>query len=148
MRKHLWVAAGLALAVAGCATVEGYQQHMDLIVGHTTDQLKLDWGVPDNIAPLNNGSEMWVYHRTTVSHFGNSYDQVPNGSYTQSYTDKHGNKKTRTVTTYQSVYVPPSTTETHCETRFVIGPDQTVKQVTFEGDGCVAEEIEQSHSQS
>ncbi len=144
MRKKLLAAVALVLAVTGCATVEGYRQHMDLVVGHTADQLKLDWGVPDNIAPLSDGSEMWVYHRETVTHSGNSYDQVPDGSYTENYTDKKGKKKTRTITTYRSVFVPPSTNVTRCETRFVVGADQVVKQVTFEGDGCLAEEIRQN----
>lgn len=135
---------GVVGILAACATTEGYQQRMNLKVGYTTDQLKVEWGVPDNIAPLSDGSEMWVYHRTQVYHSGNSYMQVPTGSYTQQYTDKKGKTKTRSVTTYSSQYVPPSTSETHCETRFVVGVDQTVKSVSFEGDGCVAEEVSSS----
>ncbi|ESQ87359.1 hypothetical protein ABAC460_20255 [Asticcacaulis sp. AC460] len=139
-RLSIVTAIAVVAIVTGCATAEGYRQRLDLMAGTHSDQLQVDWGPPDRVSPLSNGNEMWVYTKTQVHHSGNSYSQVATGSYQEHYTDKHGKKKTRTVTTYEPVWVPPETWETQCETRFVIGPDQKVISSGFEGPDCVAEE--------
>jgi len=141
-RLSLVVTLAAVVAVAGCATVEGYRQHMDLLVGTHTDQLQVEWGPPDRISQLSNGDELWIYRKVTMHQEGNSFSQVPSGSYEEKYKDKKGKTKTRTVTTYTSVWVPPREWESYCETRFVISPDHRVKSSGFEGPDCVAKEIQ------
>ncbi len=137
IRKLACLAAFIALSA--CATAEGYQQHMDLLVGMTSDQLQQQWGVPDR-SPLTDGSELWVYHRTTENRSG-GYWTTRERSRTEQYTDKDGNKQTRTVKISEPYYEPEVVTRAYCETRFTVGKDHLVKTVTFEGDGCVAEEL-------
>ncbi|EGF91112.1 hypothetical protein ABI_25260 [Asticcacaulis biprosthecium C19] len=140
-RVSLLIAIAVVAVVTGCATAEGYRQRLDLMAGTHSDRLQVEWGPPDRVSPLSNGDEMWVYTKTQVHHSGNSYSQMATGSYQEEYTDKKGKKKTRTVTTYEPVWVPPESWETHCETRFVIAPDNRVVSSGFEGPDCVAEEV-------
>jgi len=147
MRRLSLIAVVAAVVfVTGCATVEGYRQHMDLMTGMHSDQLQVDWGPPDRVSELSNGDELWIYRKITERQSGNSYSQVANGSYQEKYKDKKGRVKTRTVTTYESVWVPPKYWETYCETRFVISPDHRVRSYGFEGSDCVAKEIRSSGS--
>jgi hypothetical protein len=140
-RLKIIAAVAVVVAVTGCATAEGYRQRMDLMAGYHSDQLQVEWGPPDRVSELTNGNELWVYRKITVRHSGNSYSQVPNGSYQEKYKDKKGNVKIRTVTTYDSVWVPPEEWETYCETRFVVSPDHKVLSTGFEGSDCVAKEV-------
>ena len=140
-RLSLLTAVAAVIVVTGCATAEGYRQRMDLVTGTHTDQLQVEWGVPDRVTLLSDGKELWIYRKETLRQSGNSYDQVPTGSYQEEYKDKKGNKKTRTVTTYTEVWVPPKEWVTFCETRFVISPDQRVLSTGFEGPDCVAKEM-------
>jgi hypothetical protein len=143
MRRFSIIAAlAVVVVVTGCATAEGYRQRLDTMVGYHSDQLQIDWGPPDNVSKLSNGDELWIYRKVTVHRSGNSYSQVPNGSYQEKYKDKKGNWKTRTVTTYDSVWVPPEVWDTHCDTRFVIGQDRRVVSSGFEGPDCVAREVQ------
>ncbi|ESQ74532.1 hypothetical protein [Asticcacaulis sp. AC402] len=140
-RLSIVTALAVVTVVTGCATAEGYRQRLDLMVGTHSDQIQVEWGPPERVSPLSDGSEMWVYTRIQTHHSGNSYSQMATGSYQEEYTDKKGKKKTRTVTTYEPVWVPPESWQTHCETRFVISPDQKVVSSGFEGQDCVAEEV-------
>ena len=139
-RLSLITVMAVVVVVTGCATAEGYRQRLDLMAGYHSDQLQVEWGPPDRVSELTDGSELWVYRKITVRHSGNSYSQVPDGSYQEKYKDKKGNIKTRTVTTYASVWVPPETWETYCETRFVVSRDHRVLSTGFEGPDCVAKE--------
>lgn len=147
-RLSLLATLAVVVAVTGCATVEGYRQHMDLMVGYHSDQLQVEWGPPDRVSKLSNGDELWVYRKFTTHQEGNSFSQVPSGSYQEKYKDKKGNSKVRTVTTYASVWVPPREWETYCETRFVISPDHHVLSTGFEGPDCIAKEIKPQSSTS
>ncbi len=139
MKKQFLVCTTAALALSGCATTEGYRQHMDMLVGQSADAVQLQWGVPER-SKLDNGSEMWVYRRDSESHSG-GYMSEHTRTRKESYTDKDGKTQTRTITTSTPYYVPETVTRTHCETRFVIGADRRVASIAFEGDGCVAEEV-------
>ena len=145
-RLSIIAVLSVVIAATGCATVEGYRQHMDLMTGMHSDQLQVDWGPPDRVSELSNGDELWIYRKITQRQSGNSYSQVPNGSSQEKYKDKKGREKTRTVTTYDTVWVPPEYWETYCETRFVISPDHRVRSYGFEGSDCVAKEIKSSGS--
>ncbi len=130
-------------ALAGCATTEGYQQHMDLLRGSTGDAIQQQWGVPDQTSRLSDGSDLWVYHRTTEMKSG-GYETTRTATRVEEYTDKDGKKQKRTVTYSEPYYEPVQVTRTHCETRFTLSRN-VVTAVTFEGDGCVAEELDKKN---
>lgn len=127
------------LSLSGCATVEGYRQRMDLLTGKTADMILVEWGTPISKADLSDGSELWVYERETENRSG-GYWTTQSRTRTEHFV-VDGKKKTRTVTYSEPYYEPVVVTRSFCETRFVMGTDHRVKQVSFEGDGCVAEEL-------
>jgi hypothetical protein len=112
---------------------------MTLLEGQSGDSIKTQWGVPDDVTTLSDGSEMWVYHRTTETRTG-GYQTTRTLTRVEEYTDKDGKKQTRKVTYTEPYYEPLVVEHHHCETRFIVKRN-TVTSVTFEGDGCVAEEI-------
>lgn len=131
--------AVLAMAVSACATEEGYRQHMAQELGRTTDDLMLRWGPPDARMQMSNGREMWSYSRTTVDQ-REGYYRDETREVKRTFTDKDGKQKTETIQETFPVWQPPQTFRSTCATRFVIGAGR-VENVTFEGEGCVAEEI-------
>lgn len=139
-RSSKWVALICAVGLAGCATTEGYRQHMDLLKGSSGDAIQQQWGVPDQTSTLSDGSVLWVYHRTNEIRSG-GYETTRTATRTEEYTDKDGKKRKRTVTYSEPYYEPVQVTRTYCETRFTVSHN-VVTAVTFEGDGCVAEEID------
>lgn len=138
--KHMSLGVLAALALSGCETTEGYRQHRDLDVGKISDQVLVEWGAPVTKETLSDGSELWVYRRLTESKTGGYWSERQR-SRTEVVT-VDGKQVKRTVTFKEPYYEPEVVTRHHCETRFVIGTDHHVRSVSFEGDGCVAEEIE------
>ncbi len=147
--KTKWVLAAAAASVllTACVSAEGYRQHMDLLVGQTTDQLQMQWGIPDQTTRLDDGTEMWVYHRESENRSG-GYWTTQSHTRVEEYKDKDGNKQTRKVTYSSPYYEPLVVTHSYCETRFIVGPDHHVKSVSFEGDGCVDKEIEKDKTEA
>jgi len=145
MKAKIIGAVAAASLLTACVTAEGYRQHMDLLVGETTDALQLKWGIPDQKTRLDDGSEMWVYHRETENRSG-GYWTTRDHTRVEEYKNKEGNRQKRKVTYSEPYYEPLVVTHSYCETRFVVTPDHHVKSVGFEGDGCVAEEIEKDKS--
>ena len=147
MTKRLRILApilGFAiLSLTACATMEGYRQKMDLLVGRSADSILLDWGAPRSKERLSDGSEMWVFSRESENRSGGytSYN-TETRQRTRQVKNPDGTMRTETYTDSYQVpyYVPLTVTYSHCETRFVM-QDGKVKQVAFEGDGCVAEEM-------
>jgi hypothetical protein len=137
----------LAVLLTACVSAEGYRQHMDLLVGQTTDQLQMQWGIPDSTTRLDDGSEMWVYHRQTENRSG-GYWTTQEHTRVEEYKDKDGTKQKRKVTYSSPYYEPLVVTHTFCETRFIVTPDHHVKAVTFEGDGCVDMEIDKDKGET
>jgi hypothetical protein len=141
-KARLWLAAGATLvmvgALAGCETMEGYRQRMDLNIGKTTDQLLVEWGSPIAKEPMSDGAEMWVFERHSTGRSGGYWSNRTRSRVEVTKVD--GKEIRRTVTYSEPYYEPEVVTEYHCETRFIIGPDKRVRSVTFEGNGCVAEE--------
>ncbi len=140
LKTGLLAAVAVALLLSGCATVEGYRQHMDLMVGQSSDQLQLQWGPPDRTSTLSDGRKLWAYRKVNESTTG-GYWTSQTRSRTETYKDANGNKQTRTVSYSEPYYEPPVTTRSVCETRFIIGTDDKVQSYSFEGNGCIAEEI-------
>jgi hypothetical protein len=134
--------AGLAvsvLALSACATEEGYRQRMAMLYGQSSDAILLNWGPPQDRTQMSNGREMWSYSKTTVDQREGYYrDEVRQVKRT--FTDKDGKQKTETIEESYPVWQPPQTYRSTCNTRMVMGGGR-VEDVSFEGDGCVAEEI-------
>lgn len=139
--KIILAATAMAALLTACVSAEGYRQHMDLLVGQTTDQLQVQWGIPDQTTRLDDGTEMWVYHRETENRSG-GYWTTQEHTRVEEYKDKDGNKQKRKVSYSSPYYEPLVVTNSYCETRFVVSSDHHVKSVGFEGDGCVDKEIE------
>lgn len=140
IRKLAFIAlAASALAVSACATAEGYRQHMVQEIGRTSDDILLRWGPPDTRTQMSNGREMWSYTKTMVDQ-REGYYRDETREVKRTFTDKDGKQKTETIQETFPVWQPPQTYRSTCATRFVMGGGR-VEDVTFEGEGCVAEEI-------
>ena len=129
-----------AIALSACATEEGYRQHMSLELGRTSDDLLVRWGPPQNRTQMSNGRELWSYTKTTVDE-REGYYRDETREVKRTFTDKEGKIKTETITETFPVWEPPQVYRSTCTTRFVMGASR-VEDVTFDGDGCIAEEIQ------
>jgi hypothetical protein len=142
MTFRMFAFAGVAacgLALCACATEEGYRQHMRLLYGASTDAILVDWGPPQNRAAMSEGRELWSYTKTTVDE-REGYYRDETREVKRTFTDKDGKKKTETIQETFPVWQPPQTYRSTCTTRFVMAGGR-VENVSFEGEGCVAEEI-------
>jgi hypothetical protein len=137
--RTLLIATAVLAGLSACATEEGYRQHMSLLVGASSDALLVDWGPPQTRTPMSGGRELWSYTKTTVDeragYWRNEQRQV-----TRKLTDKDGKEKTETITEDFPVWEPPQTLRSVCTTRFVTAGGH-VENVSFDGGGCVAEEL-------
>lgn len=139
MIRRIAVIAASALALSACVTEEGYRQHMDMLMGVSSDDILFKWGPPQSSAPMSNGRDLWSYTRTTVDERAGYWrDEVREVKRT--FRDKDGNEKTEIITETFPVWEPPQVYRSTCTTRFVIGGGR-VENVSFDGSGCVAEEI-------
>jgi hypothetical protein len=134
------LAAAAALALSACVTEEGYRQHMSLLQGAATDAILVDWGPPQSRTPMSNGRELWSYTKTTVDE-RDGYWRDETREVKRTYTDRDGIERTETITETFPVWEPPQTFRSHCTTRFVIAASR-VQDVSFDGEGCVAEELQ------
>lgn len=131
--------AASGMALAACATEEGYRQHMSLELGRSTDDVLVRWGPPQNRTGMSDGRELWSYTKTTVDEREGYYrDEVREVKRT--LTDKDGKQKTETISETFPVWQPPQVYRSTCTTRFIMGAGR-VEDVRFEGEGCVAEEM-------
>lgn len=140
-RKPAFVAlAASAMALSACATEEGYRQHMNMLYGESSDAILVNWGPPQSRTSMSEGRELWSYTKTTVDQREGYYrDEVREVKRT--ITDKDGKQKTETISETFPVWQPPQTYRSSCTTRFVMGGGR-VENVSFDGEGCVAEEIQ------
>jgi hypothetical protein len=140
-RLSLWGLIASLGILAGCETVEGYRQKLNLWVGRSADSLQIEWGVPDKQTVLSDGSELFVYRRIKESTTGGYWT-----SHTRQRTETiivNDKPVTRQVSYTVPYYEPPVTQVYRCETRFVI-KDEKVISHSFEGNGCVAEEMKKN----
>jgi hypothetical protein len=128
----------MVFGMTACATVEGYRQRMDLLMGRTSDSILLEWGAPTAKETLSDGAEMWVYVKEWETRSGGytSYNTVKDEI--TKYVD--GKAVVTTIKRQVPYYVPVSISQNRCETRFII-KDDLVTQVLFEGNACVAEKL-------
>ncbi len=131
---------GSALLLSACATAEGYRQHMNLLVGATADAVLVDWGPPQSRTMMSGGRELWSYLRTTVDDRA-GYWRDETREVKRTYRDKDGAERSETIKETFPVWEPPQTYRSQCTTRFVLSGDR-VEDVSFEGEGCLAEELQ------
>ena len=129
-----------ALSLSACVSAEGYRQHMDLLVGAPSDAVLVDWGPPQSRTPMSDGRELWSYSKTTVDDRA-GYWRNDTREVKRTYKDKDGVERTETITETFPVWEPPQTFRARCNTRFVIAAGR-VQDVSFDGEGCVAEELQ------
>ena len=141
MKQRLTLAiAAAALALSACATAEGYRQHMSLLMGAPSDAVLVDWGPPQSRTQMANGGELWSYTRTTVDEQA-GYWRDQTREVKRKVTDKDGKEREEIITETFPVWQPPQTYRSTCTTRFVMSAGR-VADVSFDGDGCVAEELQ------
>ena len=139
-RRFAFAAIGVsAMVLSACATEEGYRQHMSMEMGRASDDIMMRWGPPQNRSSMSNGREMWSYTKTTVDE-QEGYYRDETRQVRRTFTDKDGKQKTETIEETFPVWQPPRVYRSTCSTRFVMGGGR-VEDVTFDGDGCVAEEL-------
>ncbi len=139
-RRFALAAIGVsAMVLSACATEEGYRQHMSMEMGRASDDIMMRWGPPQNRSSMSNGREMWSYTKTTVDE-QEGYYRDETRQVKRTFTDKDGKQKTETIEETFPVWQPPRVYRSTCSTRFVMGGGR-VEDVTFDGDGCVAEEL-------
>jgi hypothetical protein len=139
MIRRIAILAASALALSACVTEEGYRQHMDMLMGVSSDEILFKWGPPQASAPMSNGRDLWSYTKTNVEERAGYWrDEVREVKRT--YRDKEGNEKTEIISETFPVWEPPQVYRSTCTTRFVMGGGR-VENVSFDGSGCVAEEI-------
>tara|TARA_R110002072_G_scaffold57328_5_gene147581 strand:+ start:2196 stop:2594 length:399 start_codon:yes stop_codon:yes gene_type:complete len=131
--------------LSACATTEGYRQQTALFVGAHSDTLLLEMGSPVARDRLSDGGEVWTYYREE-DHQSGGYNRPVTRSRTISWRDEHGEVHTEVESYTDYVYEPPRYWTTRCETRFVIDRAGIVSSFRFEGDGCVAPEIDEPTS--
>jgi len=139
MIRRLATLAASALALAACATEEGYRQHMDMLMGVSTDEILFKWGPPQASAPMSNGRELWSYTKTTVDERA-GYWRDETREVRRTFKDKDGKEKTEIITETYPVWEPPQVFRSACTTHFVMAGGR-VENVSFDGSGCIAEEI-------
>ena len=139
MIRRLAVLAASLAALSACVTEEGYRQHMDMLMGASSDDIIFQWGPPQSSAPMSNGRDLWSYTKTNVEERAGYWrDEVREVKRT--FRDKEGNEKTEIITETFPVWEPPQVYRSTCTTRFVMAGGR-VEDVSFDGSGCVAEEI-------
>ena len=139
-RRFALAAIGVsAMVLSACATEEGYRQHMSMEMGRASDDIMMRWGPPQNRSSMSNGRDMLCYLKTTVDD-EEGYYRDETRQVKRTFTDKDGKQKTETIEETFPVWQPPRVYRSTCSTRFVMGGGR-VEDVTFDGDGCVAEEL-------
>jgi hypothetical protein len=138
--RNALIAMASALALVACVTQEGYRQHMSLLQGAPSDSILLDWGPPQSRTPMSDGRELWAYSKTTVDEQA-GYWRDETREVKRTYRDRDGVERTETITETFPVWQPPQVYRSSCSTRFVMAQGR-VETVSFDGDGCLAEELQ------
>jgi hypothetical protein len=139
MKLRMLAFAAAALAVAGCATEEGYRQQMSSWYGRMGDDLLIEWGNPQDRSTLSDGRMVWVYNRSSVEEQAGYYRDETR-QVKRTITDKDGKQREETITETFPVWQPPRSYTSTCTTRFILSREQRVQEVTFNGNACVAPE--------
>ncbi|KAA5803849.1 hypothetical protein F1654_08605 [Alkalicaulis satelles] len=138
--RHALIITAAAMALAACATSEGYRQQTEQFLGAHADTLIVEFGSPMSRDRLSDGSEVWTYQSRERRFQPGGYRSVPRERRI-TYRDSEGRRRERTEQYTDTVYEPPREWTVECETRFILSPDRRVTDFRFQGEGCVAPEI-------
>ena len=104
----------------GCgsaATHENYDKALAALVGHSSDLLVANWGIPHGSYALDNGGKVLEYFASSTY---NRHTPFNLGVYGTTYV-------TNTITSY-------------CKVRFVVDSEGIITSYAWEGNLCVAED--------
>jgi hypothetical protein len=120
-----------ALLLAACVSRQAeYQKAVTGYVGGSIDDVVTDLGPPDSSFQLADGRTIHEWEELSIEHRPRLMQSFSNRYY---------------VETDSGQVVPLGPSILHegvdeitriCTTRFTVGPDRQVQEVTFEGDGC------------
>src|SRR5262245_13722627 len=119
----------LAASLAGCSfpTTQAYQQNVQSWVGRTSDSLVLAWGAPDRSFSFSDGTRQLEYDRQQVRYIPGFpvYNPVPAVVWTG-----HGGRRVQYVSAWGGGWPGGYYDVDRCLTRFRVGPDNRVREVT------------------
>lgn len=134
MRAGIAVAA-LALSLAGCSfpTQQAYRDNVQSWVGRTADNLVMAWGAPDRSYDFSDGTRQLEYERQQTRYVAGApvYDRVP-----VRVRDSNGARRVQYVSVWRDT--PGYYDTDRCLTRFRVGRDNRIREVSFAGDWCIA----------
>jgi hypothetical protein len=135
MGARIAVAALAAALVAGCTfpTEQAYRENVQTWVGRTADNLVMAWGAPDRSYDFSDGSRQLEYDRQQTRYVPGApiYTAVP-----VRVRDATGMRHTQFVSVWRDT--PGYLDVDRCLTRFRVGRDDRIQEVSFAGDWCVA----------
>jgi hypothetical protein len=121
--------------VAGCSfpTEQAYRDNVQSWVGRPADTLVSAWGAPDRSYTFGDGSRQLEYDRQQVRYIPGApiYSPVP-----IRVRDSSGARRVQYVSVWRDT--PGYLDTDRCLTRFRIGRDNRIQEVSFAGDWCVA----------
>ncbi|MFA7593537.1 MAG: hypothetical protein WCY26_07345 [Thiohalobacteraceae bacterium] len=128
MQMTHWLLVGLLLAVAGCASLERFQQNMDGYIGWHIDQLRERFGYNYVERDLGDGMRAytWVWAEQSLRPGYRTPDVI------RTYRTETG---TRSVI-YPGEYFPPDYYAYYCEFTFIVDPQGLAVSWRAHGNGC------------
>lgn len=105
--------------------------------GRLAEELATHWGQPDGRSKLADGRQQWEYIRTTTTHADGHY-RDDTRTVNRWYSDGNGQPKDEVNVDTVPVWVPPKTTTSRCDARFIIGATYRIEQIVLNGEGCAA----------
>lgn len=118
------------VALSGCATDGGSGAKSAEWEGKNVAALLAKWGATQEKTAQNDGSELWVYHRTKESTVGGA---APATTTRVERTEAYIGMTTHQVAYQETSYDSTKVMTSSCEARFVV-KDGVVKSAVFKGD--------------
>ena len=128
------VLIGFVSLLAGCATVENYNNILDTWIDADIDELVLAWGIPDKEWTLGGGDKMYTYNNTRNETTGG----IPYTTKSTTYgTGRNGIPQGQILTTLTTQYSPTYNITKYCFTTFRVHQRRIV-QWSHKGNDCIA----------
>lgn len=130
------------LAFTACATTANYERLLQSWVGHSIDQLAVQWGHPTRSYRLSDGSLVLEYVHESNVHVPGYTQTVPQTTRQSGSVSVYGTggsargRYSSTSTTYVQQTTPARDIHVHCTTRFVIDQRGAIVSWAWQGNGC------------
>jgi hypothetical protein len=130
------LAAGLVVSlVTGCTfpTEQAYRDNVQSWVGRPADSLVMAWGAPDRSYDFSDGTRQLEYERQQTRYIPGPpiYTAMP-----VRVRDATGHRRTQFVSVRHDM--PGHIDVDRCLTRFRVGRDNRIREVSYNGDWCIA----------